>query len=205
MTHPAIARPWSLITLGHMRQLGCLFLAAACLGAADDYDEPSRAGWGAFAVPANLAELAAHDLVPGQGLVVLFVRPDSTADSLGITAGDVILSLNDKAVSSRAEVRAVVRSAEAGDAVRAVVKRGDMVRERSGAFAERQPRPPGPPPWAWAGLAPGFAQLFDGRDASEQRRQLLAERDALALAGAELAAVPRPAPTPAWYVTVVVR
>jgi membrane-associated protease RseP (regulator of RpoE activity) len=190
----------------------CLLLlaAAAVAGAADDYDdESSRAGWGAFAVPPTLAEQAARDLVPGQGLVVLFVRPEGTADTLGIVPGDVVLAINDQPVSSRRDVRAVVRAAEAGDAVTVAVRSssGDQA-VRNGTFQERPPRPPGPPPWAmmgaWGVPPPGVAELFAGRDAAEQRRQLIAERDALATAAAELAAIPRPSPT-AWFVSVVVR
>lgn len=188
-----------------------LLLAAATLAVAvDDYDdESSRAGWGAFAVPPTLAELAARDLLPGQGLIVLFVRPEGTADSLGIVPGDVVLAINDQPVSSRRDVRAVVRAAEAGDAVAVAVRSstGDAA-VRHGAFQERPPRPPGPPPWAmmgaWGAPPPGVAALFAGRDAAEQRRQLLAERDALATAAAELAAIPRQPPS-AWFVALVVK
>lgn len=186
-----------------------LLAAAVAAGAADDYDEPLRAGWGAFAVPTTLAEQASRDLVPGQGLVVLFVRPEGTADSLGIVPGDVVLAINDQPVNSRHDVRAVVHEAQAGDAVRVAVRSGGGAASvRSGAFQERPQRPPGPPPWAmmaaWGAAQPGAAELFAGRDVAEQRRQLLAEREALDAATRELAALPRPQPG-AWFILVEVR
>jgi len=104
-----------------MRQFLLLALLANAQ-AADDYEEPGRAGWGAFAAPPPLSVQAAHDLMPGQGLVVLHVRPGGTADSLGVAPGDIVMSLNGQPVSTRRELRAIVRQAEAGDAVRVAVK-----------------------------------------------------------------------------------
>jgi len=194
-----------------MRQFLLLALLANAQ-AADDYEEPGRAGWGAFAAPPPLSVQAAHDLMPGQGLVVLHVRPGGTADSLGVAPGDIVMSLNGQPVSTRRELRAIVRQAEAGDVVRVAVKRGTSSSTSTlrGEFQARLPRPAGPPPWA--GLAPwgmGPPPEMDGSwpppTAAEQREQLLAERDALTSAAAELASVPRPDVTKAWFIHLEIR
>ena len=212
MTHSLLAGRMAGRTLGTMRPL-LLIAALAGLYAADDYDEPGRAGWGAFAVPPSLAVQAAKDLVPGQGLMVVAVRPGGTADVLGVDPGDVILELNGQPVSTRRELRAIVRQAEAGDAVRVTLSGSSGQTTLRGAFQERQPRPAGPPPWlAFAGMEamaggppPGIDGSWPPPSAAEQREQLLAEQAAMASAAAELAAVPRPAPTPAWFIAVEIR
>ncbi len=212
MTHSTVVLRVKRGTVTAMRQL-LLITALAGLHAADDYDEPGRAGWGAFAVPPSLAMQAAKDLVPGQGLVVMAVRPGGTADVLGIDPGDVILELNGQPVASRRELRSIVRQAEAGDAVRVTVSRSNGQSTLRGAFQLRQPRPSGPPPWlAFAGMAamaggipPAMGGEWPPQSAAEQREQLLAEQSAMGMAAAELAAVPRPAPAPAWFIAVEIR
>lgn len=166
--------------------------------AVEGYDDLGRSGWGGFAVPPPLAVQAERDLVPGQGVMVMFVRPDSTADHLGIAPGDVVLALNDQPVSSRRDIRAIVRQANPGDEVTAsLAGPGGAAAEKTGVFHQRLPRPAGPPPW-WMGAmmaampppgagGPDQFRLDPAEVAAAQREQLLAEAADLAAARRQLA------------------
>lgn len=200
----------------------CVGLAAPLL-AVDGYEDLGRAGWGGFAVPPPLAVQAERDLVPGQGLMVVFVRPDSTADHLGIAPGDVVLALNDQPVASRRELRAVVRQANPGDEVKAsLAGPGGVAAEKTGVFHERLPRRAGPPPW-WMGAmmaamlppgggGPGASFADPATVATAQREQLLAEAAELAAAHRQLAELQTAwrdhqasvEQMPAWYATALV-
>jgi len=187
-------------------------LAAA---AVDEEGYPmGKAGWGAFAIPAPLSTQAEHDLLPGEGVLVVHVRPNGTADTLGINLGDVILSINATPIASRRDIRNLMTTVTPGDQARVSVARtGGSNATLNGVFKERTPRPPGAPPWA------GFRPPGDGRqpagfapedpDAAIDRQfeELLTERAALAAARADLtaaqaAAAQSGAITGAWYMRV---
>lgn len=192
---------------------GCLIIAAVALATAaraDDGYAQGRAGWGAFVIPVPLAVQAERGLVPGQGALVLHVRPGGTADQLGVEPGDVVLALNGRPVASRHDVRDVVRSAAPGDDARVRVMDGDgTIRVHDGAFQERLPRPPGFP---WGGMGwPGSARWPEGAGDPEdvvarQNEELLREQRELAelaeAVRAARAAVPAERP---WVARATVR
>jgi serine protease Do len=162
-------------------------LTASGLVAADDGYEHGRAGFGAFVVPPQLDELSQRDLQPGDGGIVLFVRPGSTADQLGIQVGDVIRSINDVPVQSFRDIRPVVRSAAPGDEVHVVVTGSDgSTHTLDGAFKPRLPRPGGFPQWGanWG----GNPWLPPDDIIADQRQQLIREQHELEAAEADLAA-----------------
>lgn len=129
-----------------------LAVAAFAVGEDDGYAQ-GRAGWGAFVVPVPLRVQADRGLVPGQGGLVLWVRPGGTAAGMGVQRGDVVLSINDRPVSSRRDIRDVVRTAAPGDEATVRTINADGGAETlSGAFRERRPRPPG----GWGGPPDGW-------------------------------------------------
>ena len=212
--------------------LPCLRLVPLCLliaagqAADDDYDDAGgRSGWGAFMVPLPLSQQARLDLVPGQGVTVVHVRPSGTASSLGIKTGDIVLDINGIAAIDRRAVRSAVRAAEPGSPVEARILSNGSETTVAGTFQKRLPRPPGfgPPPWAnqlpgnpggsgfppigpppFPGGPPGF---FDRADPVEaQREQLLIEQRQLSEAKADLAAaraaLGEQGKEPAWFIAI---
>ena len=179
-----------------------------------------KAGWGAFAIPAPLSVQAERDLLPGEGVVVLHVRPNGTADTLGIQRGDVILAINDTPIGNRRDIRNLMTTVTPGDAATvSVLREGGAATNLNGVFKKRTPRSPGAPPWN------GFRPAGEGRpgdsrpqdpngfmpedhDATIDRQyeELLHERSTLAAARADLAAAQAAAPAPnsAWYLRVAV-
>lgn len=199
-------------TLAGMRRALLMAAALPALALALDeegYPDQGRAGWGAFLVRPPIEVLAEHDLLPGEGGLVVRVRPGGTADRLGLQEGDVVLALNGQAVASRRDVRAVLQTVQPGDPAVAVVSpaAGGM-RVATGTFQERRPRPPGmggPPPWMmpWA-FAGGPPMPPPEQDAASQYRQLIAMRDEQRAAAAALAELRGAAPAPgvgAWFVS----
>lgn len=198
-----------------MRPVPCLGLSVLLalsaggggLNAADDGYETGRAGWGALLVPVPLDLQAEFDLVPGEGNMVLFVRPDGTADQLGLNPGDIVLDINGTPVSHRRDVRSVVRGSSPGEAleVTAITANGRTT-TLDGTFAERQARRGGPPTgwWNQAGQPPPWANSPD-RSIAGQRAQLAAEQAALERIAAALAVVEAELRTPpratAWRFT----
>jgi len=179
---------------------------------ADDYDF-GRAGFGAWTVPVPLDVQAEQDLVPGQGVLVVFVRPGGTASSMGVQAGDVLTSLDNTPVANRHDIREVIGAVQPGDAATAAVIQPDGTQATlSGTFQERPNRWGGAggfganaaaPPGAGAGgPPPGFdpqAELM------EQRHELLAEQIAMntiqgLLDELHVRLAQNPWPTGAWQV-----
>jgi hypothetical protein len=211
-----------------MRSL--LLVIAALAGAAavdvpvrdDDYDTTQqRTRLGTRTIPVPLRVQADLGLEPGQGMLVVMVRPGGTADHLGIRPGDVVTTIDGRPIASRADIRTAVRAAQAGDEVnvRVLPTTGDGG-ERVGTW---QPRPPrtGPPPWAgmppawampgqpggpWAGPGPAGWMEDERTVRSEQLAQLAAERRTVAQARRELdaarAAIGRA--EPGWYVSIAI-
>lgn len=175
--------------------------ASICVDAADEGYDSGRAGWGAWvgAVPLELqAEL---DLVPGQGGMIYYVRPDGTADQLGLRPGDIVLDINGVDVSNRRDIRNVVRAAAPGESLEVTaLDQNGRVRVIDGAFQERQPRR-GPPPWAGTGRPPAWAGQVNS--VAGQRAQLVAEQEALDRIAADLErarrAIAPPARPTAWH------
>jgi hypothetical protein len=186
-------RPHRLIRLS-----GLACLAGLACGA-DDY-EFGKTGFGAWLVPVPLDQQAAQDLEPGQGMLVVGVRPGGTASSLGLAPGDVLLSLDGSDVSSRQNIRSVLQTVQPGDSAQAVVQQADgSVVQDNGTFVARRPRPQWmnqqaqPPDQSngqqaqaqpaanpLAGRAPWAQDPHD--TVAGQRADLLAESDALASA-----------------------
>ena len=174
--------------------------------AADDYDF-GRAGFGAWTVPVPLDVQAAQDLVPGQGVLVVFVRPGGTASSMGVQPGDVLTSLDNTPVANRHDIREVLGSVQPGDAASVAVIQPDGTQATlTGTFQARPNRWPGA---GGFGQGPGAGGPPPGVDPQaelmEQRHELLAEQIAMnTIQGlldelhARLAA--EPWPTGAWQV-----
>lgn len=186
-------------------------LTAPVMGADEGY-ETGRAGFGAFVVPPDLDTLAERNLVPGDGAIVLGVRPGSTADSLGIQAGDVVRTINGTPIQSFRDVRSLVRAASPGEAIEVVVTRANgQTVVLDGDFKERLPRRLGRPPWAMGmpGAMPPWGmgdRPWPPPSAAEiiaaQRQQLFDEQRRLDAIAADLAAA-RAAmpPSGAWICT----
>jgi putative serine protease PepD len=96
-----------------------------------------------FAVPIDIAAKSAAAIVKGEqiqigylgvamgdatggqdGAVVQEVTPDSPAARAGLQAGDVVVSIDGKAVQNRSELVAAIRGHKPGDKVTLVVVRG---------------------------------------------------------------------------------
>lgn len=198
----------------------CLTLAATLLSTVslaaatvDDEGYPmGKAGWGAFTIPTPLSVQAERDLLPGEGVVVVHVRPEGTADKLGVQRGDVILAINDTPIGNRRDIRNLMTTVTPGDAATvSVIREGGAATKLNGVFKERTPRPPGVPPWNsrppsdGRPLGPnGFMPEDPCTTIDRQYEELLIERHALAAAEADLAAVRGAAPAAigAWYVRV---
>jgi membrane-associated protease RseP (regulator of RpoE activity) len=167
---------------------------AGIAGAADqDYESTTgRAGFGAWLVHPPLTVQADKDLAPGQGMMVVFVRPGSTAASLGLQPGDVVSDLNGTPVASRRDVRAIVRASLPGDEVQVgLAGAGGGRSELDGEFHARLPRLPGFNPWAAIGVQPqdwqgGPPPWADGI-VEQQRRQVADEAALYAELATELA------------------
>jgi membrane-associated protease RseP (regulator of RpoE activity) len=60
-----------------------------------------------------------------EGLLIVGVMEDSPAEKAGLARGDVLLALDDREVSSVAEVRELLAEHQAGDTVRLRIRHGD--------------------------------------------------------------------------------
>jgi hypothetical protein len=178
--------------------IALLTCASACPCVEDEgYDEPGRAGLGAFLVAVPLAIQADRGLEPGDGRLIVHVRPGGTADSLGLQRGDIVTTINDVPIVNRGDVRSVMASVLPGDPAEvAVIDRAGDASLITGAFRQRLPRPNlqrppgaprrgGPPMSSDDIVADQYQQLLD-----EQRLLREAEadvghaREAVAKAGA---------------------
>jgi len=189
-----------------------LALMVGSAAAADvDYDELGRAGWGGRVIPVPLETQAERDLVPGQGGLVVRVRPGSTADRLGIQPGDIVLSINDRPIATRRDIRDLMATVKPGDDARVtVITAQGTVRQLDGDFHKRLPRPPGTPGLPWGGQPRDPARLAAWRTPEDiiaaQRARLLAEQALLAQARRDLILARARLPTtPAgWFMRVAI-
>lgn len=91
-----------------------------------------RKGWlGVSAQPPDEAKAKASSLKIGEGLNVLVVSPNGTFDQIGIKVGDVILSINQKAINSPAELIAMAQSLSEGNSIEVnLVSNGEKVTKK---------------------------------------------------------------------------
>jgi pimeloyl-ACP methyl ester carboxylesterase len=92
------------------------FVLLASLAPASAADLPRRAAFGigmANALPPDVR--SAQKLTTDEGALITLVQPGLTGDAAGLKAGDVLVTLDDKRVTSPADVSAVIRSKKTGD------------------------------------------------------------------------------------------
>jgi putative serine protease PepD len=106
-----------------------------------------------FAIPSNKARQVANDLMAGKkvshpalgvsvteaeggGALVSTVTPNSAAAKAGVQQGDVITSVNGKAINSSDDLVAVVQSASVGDKVNITFTRNGAEQKVSATLAE---------------------------------------------------------------------
>lgn len=89
------------------------------------------------------------------------VDKDTTAEKIGMKAGDVILKLDDKSIDTLAELQDALGAKNWGDDVKVTVKRGDKEEVLSGKFPKREAESPkyGPSARVMASLQPGVVNL----------------------------------------------
>lgn len=75
--------------------------------------------------------------LPGGGVLVIAVRPESPADNAGIAASDVILSLNGSLVSSREDVRSELKKMTPGQELSVQLLRSGQVYNKKVLMVER--------------------------------------------------------------------
>lgn len=89
--------------------------------------------------PERAAEIG---LPPVQGVVVVEVYPLSPAESAGLKRGDIIVSVDGKAITSMEDLRAIVRSHRFGEQVRLRLIRGDRSTEEVKVTVGARPQAP---------------------------------------------------------------
>lgn len=87
-------------------------------------------------VPANLRSRISA--APESGLILLSVEPDSPAESAKLQVGDILISLNGKAVTDVEDLQMALRGDVVGQAVNALIIRGGEPIEVSITIAERR-------------------------------------------------------------------
>lgn len=121
-----------------LRPLVILLLAGAAVAA-----DPATAAASAPILRPSFGWSVPDGAVPdpaSPGLPVVEVRPGGTAATLGVEAGDRILSINGKPVRSGDDVRTFLAQAQIGAPVTVEFSRNGQVRSASGALQDR-PRP----------------------------------------------------------------
>jgi S1-C subfamily serine protease len=68
---------------------------------------------------------------------VLMVSPGSSAEAMGLKAGDLLLTLDDQPIRKDVEVRALLDRKQWGDALTATIKRGAETLTLTGRLQRR--------------------------------------------------------------------
>jgi hypothetical protein len=88
----------------------------------------------------------------GPGVRVSAIMSESAADAAGFAEGDIIVSVNGKAIASKADLVAIVKEAGVGGELKAHIKRGDQEMDLTATVSEPtfdfppDPEPPKPEP-----------------------------------------------------------
>jgi serine protease DegQ len=93
------------------------------------------------ALPDKLREK--HGLSQATGLMMFSVEADAPADRAGITIGDILLALDDAAVSDTEDAQTLLGGKDVGAVVRARILRGGEVKEVEITLGERSSRETG--------------------------------------------------------------
>lgn len=89
---------------------------------------PRKAWFGVGVAPLDEASATANKLSIGEGLRVLTVVPNATAEALGIKAGDIIISINGKSFAATQDFVAFVATKSEGDPLEAnIVSNGEKI------------------------------------------------------------------------------
>lgn len=78
---------------------------------------PRKGSFGVGAQPLDEAKEKANNLKTGEGLIVTIITPGGTFDQMGVKIGDIILSINQKAINSPPELIASSQSFTEGNEI----------------------------------------------------------------------------------------
>lgn len=100
------------------RILAAALLCLLTLGAARAAELPRRPSFGA-ALSQNIpdATRAAQKLAPGEGMLIVSILPGLSAEGAGLKAGDIIVLLDGRKVSSVADILARIRAHRVGETI----------------------------------------------------------------------------------------
>jgi hypothetical protein len=92
---------------------------------------------GVSAQPLDEAKAKANNLKQGEGLFVMAVTPTGTFETIGVKAGDVILSINQKPINSSAELIAMAQSLNEGSPIEVnLISNGEKVTKKGNTKAK---------------------------------------------------------------------
>lgn len=121
-----------------MKKFYLCFFLFNLLFAADAFAQtlPRKAMLGVSAQPLTEETAKASNLKVGDGLQVMAVVPDGTFAGLGVKVGDIMLTINQKTISSPQELIATAQSLTAGDSLEIVFySNGERVTKKGVAKA----------------------------------------------------------------------
>lgn len=98
---------------------------------------PRKAWFGVGIKPIDEATATANKLNVGEGLSVLAVVPNATAEALGIKVGDIIVSINGKSFASNQDFVAFVGTKNEGDVLEATIFSNGEKLSKKGVFKGR--------------------------------------------------------------------
>lgn len=92
---------------------------------------PRKGGFGAGAQPVDETTAKTNNLKTGEGLIVVSIAPNGTFEQLGIKVGDIILSINQKAINTTAEYVASVQTFVEGNPIEVnIISNGQKVAKK---------------------------------------------------------------------------
>jgi uncharacterized protein len=98
---------------------------------------PRKVVMGAQLLPATGEERTAAKISANSALKIGRVAPDLTADKIGLKADDVIVSVDERALQTTAELADYIATRKAGEAVKVMIARGGNTLSLNGTWAER--------------------------------------------------------------------